>query len=92
MIKTVPYKGSKKKLLPYVKNFADEIGANTIFDAFSGCGVVSAYLRQAGHTVFANDLNYSSYIYSRVFLEGYDLERVQDHVDAMNNLEGVSGW
>jgi len=92
VIKTVPYKGSKKKLLPYVKNFADEIGANTIFDAFSGCGVVSAYLRQAGHTVFANDLNYSSYIYSRVFLEGYDLERVQDHVDAMNNLEGVSGW
>jgi len=92
MIKTVPYKGSKKKLLSHIEKFASDIGATTVFDAFSGCGVVSAHMRQKGYTVFANDLNYSSFIYNKVFLEGYDEDIVQRHLNMMNEHPGASGW
>lgn len=92
MIKTVPYKGSKKKLLSHIEQFASDMNASTVFDAFSGCGIVSAHLRSKGYTVTANDLNYSSYLYSRVFLEGYDPEVVAEHLDIMNNLPGTARW
>ena len=92
MIKTVPYKGSKKKLLSHIEKFASDINATTVLDAFSGCGIVSAHLRSKGYEVTANDLNYSSYLYSQVFLEGYDNAVVAKHIDKMNSLKGSSGW
>jgi adenine-specific DNA-methyltransferase len=92
MIRTVPYKGSKKKLLNHIEKFATDIEAKTVFDGFSGCGVVSAHMRTKGYTVAANDLNYSSYLYSRVFLEGYDEGVVEQHLKTMNALMGHSGW
>ncbi len=59
-INTVAYKGSKRKLLENIERFAEEIEAETVFDGFSGTGIVSAFLRSKGYVVCANDLNESS--------------------------------
>lgn len=91
-IRTVGYKGSKRKLLSMILDYARDIETRTAFDGFSGTGIVSAFLRANGITVSANDLNHSSYIYGRVFLEGFDNEIVEHHLQEMNELAPVSGW
>lgn len=91
-VKTIPYKGSKRKLIDNILSYACEIKAKTVFDGFSGTGIVSANLRNAGFIVEANDLNYSSYVYGRVFLEGYDKEAVREHIAQMNNITPVKDW
>jgi adenine-specific DNA methylase len=89
---TVPYKGSKRKLLEDIKTLIAEVNAKSVFDGFSGSGIVSAYLKKHGYTVTANDLNVSSYLYGKVFLEGFDEEIVSAHIDIMNNLQPLEGW
>jgi len=89
---TVAYKGSKRKLLENIEFFAKDIDAKTVFDGFSGTGIVSAFFRSKGYTVCANDLNDSSYLYGKVFLEGFDLKIVEDTVRRFNELKPVSGW
>lgn len=92
-IKTVAYKGSKRKLLKTIQLLAEEVNAKTFFDGFSGSGIVSAYMRQNGFEVIANDLNYSSYIYGKVFLEGYDEQIVNEQIKIMNEiLIPKEGW
>ena len=91
-IKTVGYKGSKRKLLHMILDYTTEIGAKTAFDGFSGTGIVSAHLRSNGLITSANDLNYSSYIYGRVFLEGFNEEVVNRHLEVMNKITPVDGW
>ena len=91
-IKTVAYKGSKRKLVSQIVDLALEVGATCAFDGFSGSGIVSAALRHNGLKVVANDLNSSSYIFGRVFLEGYDPEVVARHLAVINDLKGHKGW
>ncbi len=91
-IKTVGYKGSKRKLLQMILDYATEINAKTAFDGFSGTGIVSAYLRSNSIVTSANDLNHSSYIYGRVFLEGFNESVVEHHLRAMNQINPTSGW
>jgi adenine-specific DNA-methyltransferase len=91
-VSTVAYKGSKRKLLQDIESLIKETGANSVFDGFSGSGIVSAYLRSNGYTVTANDLNYSSYIYGKVFLEGFDETVVSEHINRINNLDPAEGW
>lgn len=90
--KTVAYKGSKRKLLNNIFQLTQEVNATTVFDGFSGTGIVSAMLRSNGYEVYSNDLNHSSYIYGRVFLEGFDMPVVSQHLEIMNGLEPHSGW
>ena len=91
-VKTVGYKGSKRKLLHMILDYATEVGAKTAFDGFSGTGIVSANLRTNGIITSANDLNYSSYIFGRVFLEGFDEKIVKHHIEVMNRINPTSGW
>tara|TARA_A100001515_G_scaffold105951_1_gene86778 strand:- start:541 stop:1602 length:1062 start_codon:yes stop_codon:yes gene_type:complete len=91
-IKTVAYKGSKRKLLQDIEKYIKEVDAKTVFDGFSGTGIVSAHLRSQGYEVYANDLNYSSYIYGKVFLEGYDSTIVNKVVQQLNSLDPKKGW
>ena len=70
--KTVAYKGSKRKLVSKIVDLAKEVNARRVFDGFSGTGIVSAVLRANGFSVTANDLNPSSYVFGKVFLEGYN--------------------
>ena len=89
---TVAYKGSKKKLLSEIYKYVEEIDAKTFFDGFAGSCIVSAFMREKGLVVVANDLNHSSFIYGKVFLEGFDEKNVSDHLEKMNKLQPVSGW
>ena len=90
--KTVAYKGSKRKLLNDIELIARDIGAHTIFDGFSGTGIVSAHLRSKGYQVDANDISESSYIFGDVFLRGYQEKVVKDLVQEINNLRPIRGW
>lgn len=90
--RTVAYKGSKRKLLRNIEHYCEQIGASTFFDGFSGTGIVGANIRSKGCTVTANDLNYSSFVYGSVFLNGYDPGEVQKHLDIMNSVSPKDGW
>ena len=90
--KTVSYKGSKRKLVSKIVELAEEINAKTVFDGFSGTGIVSAALRNNGYKVAGCDLNFSSYIFGKVFLEGYDPGIVKEHIRIMNGLAPTAGW
>tara|TARA_R110002110_G_scaffold121820_2_gene297752 strand:- start:1 stop:1374 length:1374 start_codon:yes stop_codon:yes gene_type:complete len=91
-IRTVAYKGSKRKLLENIEHYAKEIDAQSFFDGFSGTGIVGAYMRSKGYVVQANDMNHSSYIYGKVFLRGFDQDVVDHHLEAMNNIDPKAGW
>ena len=80
--KTVAYKGSKRKLLNDIEMIAKDIGARTIFDGFSGTGIVSAHLRHKGFQVDANDISESAYIFGSVFLQSYN-----NQIQKMNHLD-----
>tara|TARA_Y100000593_G_C4312412_1_gene339058 strand:- start:2048 stop:3091 length:1044 start_codon:yes stop_codon:yes gene_type:complete len=90
--KTVAYKGSKRKLLENIEQFAKEIEAKTFFDGFSGTGIVSAHMRHKQYEVSANDMNYSSYVYGNVFLKGYNPEVVSQVLECINNVDPLEGW
>jgi len=88
-VNTIAYKGSKKKLLENIKQYT--IG-ETFLDAFCGSGVVSAYMRNCGKIVCANDKNYSSYLFTKVFLEGFEQKEIDFYLDEINQLKGINGW
>jgi adenine-specific DNA methylase len=91
-IRTVAYKGSKRKLLDEIKKFADEINAKSFFDGFSGTGIVSAHMRSNGLHVTGNDLNAASGIYGNVFLKGYDQTIVKKALSEINSVLPKHGW
>jgi DNA adenine methylase len=47
--------GSKRKILPFVRDVVTTIPCDTVLDAFSGSGVVSYLLKLMGKTVTSND-------------------------------------
>ena len=91
-MRTVGYKGSKRKLLDTIKLLADECNPKTAFDGFSGTGIVSAALRQHGLTVTANDVSPASTLMGQVFLEGYDPKEFEVYRQIMSDLPPVQGW
>ena len=90
--KTIPYKGSKRKLLDTILSITQEIEATTFLDGFSGTGIVSANMRHHGYKVSANDKMTSANLYSRVFLRGFERQSVAEHVSIINKLDPVAGW
>jgi len=90
--KTVAFKGSKRKLLKNIEKLAEQIEAKTFLDGFSGSGIVSAYFKFKGYHVFSNDKMPSSNLYSRVFLNGYNVKNVEKHIKYMNKLNGKTNW
>ena len=92
IFKTIPYKGSKRKLLSIILQITKEIEAETFLDGFSGTGIVAANMKNNGYIVSANDKMVSASLYSRVFLNGFDREDVQKHIDHINTLKGQEGW
>ena len=91
-ISTVAYKGSKRKLIKNILELVDEVKPQTVFDGFSGTGIVSAALRGSGYAVTAYDLNFSSFIFASVFLNGYDVTEVKKHLTTMNHILPKAGW
>jgi adenine-specific DNA methylase len=91
-ITTIPYKGSKRKLLENIGSYCSEVSAKNVFDGFSGTGIVSAYLRTQDYVVEANDISVSSTMFGNVFLTGFNQNKVDEIIQKINNLDGYDGW
>ncbi len=89
-MKTIPYMGSKRKLLDFLKlSMDDYVGddkLSSFFDAFSGSGRVSHYFRN-DYKIVANDRQ----SYSKAILEAYLLntQSNQYYEGAINHLNSL---
>jgi adenine-specific DNA methylase len=90
--KTVPLKGSKRKLLSNIESRIKEVNATEVFDGFSGTGIVSAHLRSQGYKVYSNDKMPSCNLFASVFLNGFNMRAVAKHIEHINWLAGNAGW
>jgi len=89
----IKYTGSKREILPVLLELIRPLNVKTVLDGFSGTTRVSQALKQAGYTVYANDIA----DWSKVFGECYLLNRKPASyylplIDRLNNLPGKYGW
>src|SRR3990172_3512839 len=89
----IKYTGSKREILPVLLELIKPLNVKTVLDGFSGTTRVSQALKQAGYTVYANDIA----DWSKVFGECYLLNRksANDYWplgNHLNNLPGKYGW
>lgn len=90
----ITYLGNKRKLLNFINNEVNKIIENDkdlsarkkedikIFDIFSGSGVVSRLFKQAGYTVYSNDLEVYSKAINDTFINTNeeDLEGIFNYI------------
>jgi len=89
----IKYTGSKREILPVLLELIRPLNVKTVLDGFSGTTRVSQALKQAGYTVYANDIA----DWSKVFGECYLLNKKPASyylplIDRLNNLPGKYGW
>jgi adenine-specific DNA-methyltransferase len=89
----IKYTGSKREILPALLELIKPLNVKTVLDGFSGTTRVSQALKQAGYTVYANDIA----DWSKVFGECYLLNRKPASyylpiIEHLNSLPGKYGW
>ena len=89
----IKYTGSKREILPVLLRLIKPLNVKTVLDGFSGTTRVSQALKQAGYTVYANDIA----DWSKVFGECYLLNRKPANyylpiIEHLNKLPGKYGW
>ena len=89
----IKYTGSKREILPVLLELIKPLNVKTVLDGFSGTTRVSQALKQAGYTVYANDIA----DWSKVFGECYLLNRKPANyylplIGHLNDLSGKYGW
>jgi len=89
----IKYTGSKREILPVLLELIKPLNAKTVLDGFSGTTRVSQALKQAGYTVYANDIA----DWSKVFGECYLLNRKPASyylplINHLNSMPGKYGW
>jgi len=89
----IKYAGSKREILPALLELIKPLNVKTVLDGFSGTTRVSQALKQAGYTVYANDIA----DWSKVFGECYLLNRKPASyylpiIEHLNKLPGKYGW
>ncbi len=75
------YLGSKQKLIRWILENIPE--GNSIFDAFSGSGIVSYNLKKLGKKVISNDVLYSSYLFVKSMVENDSTILSRDEINAL---------
>lgn len=78
---TTQYLGSKQKLVNWVLENIPQ--GKTVFDAFSGSGIVSYNLKKIGKKVISNDVLYSSYLFAKSLVENDSTTLSHDEIDAL---------
>jgi DNA adenine methylase len=63
------YMGAKTKLLPYIRDVIKDMSCETVYDIFSGSGVVSYMLKTEGFQVFSNDYMAMNYHIGKALIE-----------------------
>lgn len=86
------YIGNKFKLLEKIYNIIIDKGyskKNSLFDVFSGTGVVSYYFAERGHKVIMNDFLYSNIVCHKAWLEEgkYSKTKIKKYIDYYNKLD-----
>lgn len=89
----IKYTGSKRELIPILLELLRPLSIHTIFDGFSGTTRVSQAFKNAGYTVYANDIA----VWSKVFGQCYLLNRKSTSyylplIDHLNKIPGKFGW
>lgn len=81
------FMGSKEKLLPYIKDVAEQFKFDSALDLFSGSGVVGYLFKTMGKQVYSNDYMAMSATFAKAMIEnnGHTLtERDLDKLFARN--------
>lgn len=63
------FMGSKEKLLPYIKDVAEEFQFDSALDLFSGSGVVGYLFKTMGKQVYSNDYMAMSTTFAQAMIE-----------------------
>ena len=89
----IKYTGSKREILPVLLGLIKPLNIKTVLDGFSGTTRVSQALKQAGYTVYANDIA----DWSKIFGQCYLLNRKSASyylplINHLDNLPGKYGW
>jgi len=89
----IKYTGSKREILPALLELIKPLNVKTVLDGFSGTTRVSQALKQAGYTVYANDIA----DWSKIFGQCYLLNRKPASyylpiIEHLNKLPGKYGW
>ncbi|MCQ2380669.1 MAG: DNA adenine methylase [Victivallaceae bacterium] len=83
----ITYIGNKRQLLGFIGKAVDKVISRTgreklsMFDAFSGSGIVSRYFKRYASRLYANDLEEYSRVCNRCYLSNrgeVDMERLRD--------------
>lgn len=103
--KSVPYQGSKAKLLTfleesldnYLSNFSDNQEINSFFDAFSGSGQVAHHFKDKFDLITNDKQSFTKVINDCFLSSNAHVERIQELVDELNNLPELyfyqtDGW
>ncbi len=103
--KSVPYQGSKAKLLTfleesldhYLSNFSDNQEINSFFDAFSGSGQVAHHFKDKFDLITNDKQSFTKVINDTFLSSNAHVERIQELVDELNNLPELyfyqtDGW
>lgn len=90
---TIKYMGSKRKIAGSICSLVRQLGAESVFDAFSGSTYVAQYLARAGMKIHANDIAEYSLFMNRCFLlSEKEPSLYQKKIDHLNALEPLYGW
>ena len=89
----IKYTGSKREILPVLLELIRPLNVKTVLDGFSGTTRVSQALKQAGYTVYANDIADWSKVFGKCYLlnkkpASYYLPLINH----LNSLPGKYGW
>lgn len=93
----IKYLGSKRLLIPWIKDLITENfpNASSVLDLFSGTSRVGHALKDAGFQVFANDHNRFAYTLAKCYVET-DIEDLPSDlpkiIEYLNNLPGQPGY
>jgi len=89
----IKYAGSKREILPTFLELIKPLNVKTILDGFSGTTRVSQALKQAGYTVYANDIADWSYVFGECYLlNRKPASYYLPFIDYLNKLPGKYGW
>ena len=75
------YRGSKRKILPWIHGNISHIEFDTALDAFSGTSSVSFLLKKMGKEVTSNDILSSNYHTSLAFIQNKHVTLEEDEIE-----------
>lgn len=82
------YRGSKRKVLPWIFENISSLEFNTVLDAFSGTSSVSFLFKKMGKAVTSNDVLYSNYHTSLAFIENKRTTLEEDEIEFVISNNG----